>query len=85
MQFLHEEFKEKLHELTELSSKINKSDKQKILEMIKEHTAASVSIEVEDFNYAPFYEKGGVVRLHKLFGSKVEKILKELNEVLVSD
>lgn len=55
------------------------------LEMIKNHIAASVSIEVEDFNYTPFYEKGGVVKLHKLFGSKVEKILKQLNEVLISD
>jgi len=61
------------------------SEQLEWLEMIKNHIAASVSIEVEDFNYAPFYEKGGVVKLHKLFGSKVEKIMKQLNEVLVSD
>ena len=55
------------------------------LEMIKNHIATSVTIEVEDFNYAPFYEKGGVVKLYRVFGSKAEKILKQLNEVLVSD
>jgi len=37
MQLLHDEFKEKLHELTELSSKINKNGNHKILEMMKEH------------------------------------------------
>ena len=31
------------------------------LEMIKDHIAASLSIEMEDFEYAPFYEKGGPV------------------------
>jgi type I restriction enzyme R subunit len=59
------------------------SEQLEWLEMIKNHIGASVSIEVEDFYYAPFYEKGGVIKLHKLFGSKVEKILKQLNEVLV--
>ncbi len=37
MQLLHDEFKDKLMEITELSSKINKSDKQKIIEMMKAH------------------------------------------------
>jgi len=37
MQTLNEEFREKLQEITELSNKINKSDKQKILEMMKAH------------------------------------------------
>ena len=37
MQLLHDEFKEKLKEITELSNKINKNNKQKILEMMKEH------------------------------------------------
>jgi len=34
---LHDEFKEKLKEITELSNRINKNDKQKILEMMKAH------------------------------------------------
>jgi len=34
---LHDEFKNKLLEITELSNKINKNDNCKILEMMKEH------------------------------------------------
>ena len=34
---LHDEFRDKLKEITELSSKINKNDNRKILEMMKEH------------------------------------------------
>ena len=34
---IYPEFKTKLEEITALSNKINKNDKQKILEMMKEH------------------------------------------------
>lgn len=34
---LHNEFKEKILHITELSQKVNKNDKQKIFEMIYEH------------------------------------------------
>jgi len=37
MQTLREEFKIKLKEITELSSRINKHDNRKILEMMKAH------------------------------------------------
>jgi len=37
MKTIHHKFEEKLNEITELSNKINKNDKQKILEMMKEH------------------------------------------------
>jgi len=37
MQFLYNEFKEKLLEITELSNRINKNNKHKILKMMKEH------------------------------------------------
>ena len=40
---LHNEFKDKLQEITELSKKVNKNPRQKILDMMKEHT-----IEIED-------------------------------------
>lgn len=51
--------------------------------MIKDHIATSCSIELEDFDYAPFYEKGGLMRFHYLFGTESDIILEELNEVLV--
>lgn len=37
MKILQEEFKSKLKEITELSSRINKNDNRKILEMMKAH------------------------------------------------
>jgi predicted DNA-binding protein len=37
MKTLHDEFKEKLREITNLSKKINKNDRKKILEFIREH------------------------------------------------
>lgn len=37
MLILHEEFKDKLKEICELSNKINKNDTHKILDMMKEH------------------------------------------------
>ena len=53
------------------------------LNMIKEHIAASLSIEIDDFEYPPFYEKGGAVRAYEIFGDEFDGVLKELNEVLV--
>jgi len=54
------------------------------LRMIKDHIAASLSIEMTDFELAPFYEKGGPVKVSHLFGSELNGILEELNEVLAA-
>jgi len=43
MNYLHPDFKKKIREITDLSSKVNKYDKQKVLSMIKEHI-----IEIEE-------------------------------------
>ncbi len=53
------------------------------LVMIKEHIATSVSIGVDDFESVPFYEKGGAVKANSLFEQQLDKLLEELNEVLV--
>jgi len=54
------------------------------LEMIKEHIATSASISLEDFELSPFYEKGGAVRANRLFEQQLDKLLEELNEVLMA-
>jgi type I restriction enzyme R subunit len=51
--------------------------------MIKDHVASSLSIGMEDFEYAPFYEKGGRVKVYQVFGKEVDKVLEELNSALV--
>ncbi len=52
------------------------------LVMIKDHIASSLSMEMGDFELAPFYERGGAVRAYQLFGEGLDNILEELNEVL---
>ncbi len=52
------------------------------LVMIKDHIASSLSIGIEDFELAPFFERGGAVRVYQLFGKGLNNILEELNEVL---
>jgi len=54
------------------------------LALIKDHIATSLTIEPEDFEYAPFYEKGGQIKVVHLFGNKLNKIMTGLNEVLTA-
>jgi type I restriction enzyme R subunit len=54
------------------------------LTMIKQHIATSLSIGMDDFEYAPFYEKGGAVKVCQLFGQQLNSILDELNERLAA-
>ncbi|MBU1660536.1 MAG: DEAD/DEAH box helicase family protein [Chloroflexi bacterium] len=54
------------------------------LEMIREHIAASVTIEMDDFEEVPFNQKGGVVKVYQLFGEDLDGILEELSQVLVA-
>jgi type I restriction enzyme R subunit len=53
------------------------------LEAIRDHVAASLTIESEDFEYEPFVQRGGLGKACQVFGKDLEPILKELNEVLV--
>ncbi len=53
------------------------------LEMIKEHLYASLTISIEDFENSPFYSRGGILKAYKVFGPDLDKVLKELEEVLV--
>ena len=54
------------------------------LEMIKDHIATSLHIEIDDFEYAPFQAKGGAIKAHRLFGDALDTILKTLNEGLAA-
>jgi type I restriction enzyme R subunit len=54
------------------------------LKMIKEHVATSLTVEVEDFELAPFFEKGGPVKAMQIFGPDLPKILTEVNEALAA-
>lgn len=54
------------------------------LRMIKDHIAMSIHLEKEDLDYSPFDAVGGIGRMYRLFGQDLDKIINELNEVLVA-
>jgi len=56
----------------------------KWLEMIRDHIAANLGIERDDFEYAPFSQHGGLGKVHQLFGDRLESIIEELNETLAA-
>lgn len=53
------------------------------LNAIKDHVATSLKIEKDDFDDVPFNQIGGLGKVFQLFGSELEPLLEELNEVLV--
>ena len=54
------------------------------LDRIAEHIAASLTIELEDFDRAPFVQEGGLGRAYQLFGDGLNDLLTDLNEKLVA-
>ena len=54
------------------------------LEMIRDHIAANLGIEPDDFEYAPFVQQGGLGKVYQLFGDKLNAIIAELNETLAA-
>lgn len=53
------------------------------LRLIKEHIAASCRIERDDFDYAPFADRGGLQRAWGLFGEQLDEVMDEMNRELV--
>jgi type I restriction enzyme R subunit len=60
------------------------SEQRLWLEAIRDHIAGSVSIGLEDFQFAPFDQRGGVARAYALFGDDLAQVLEELNAELVA-
>ncbi len=54
------------------------------LVMLKDHIAASLAIHEDDFEFTPFHDKGGKVKIHQLFGEALEPLLDELNAILAA-
>ena len=54
------------------------------MEQMAEHIASNLGIEAEDFGYAPFDQRGGLGRVHQLFGTELPKVIDELNRELVA-
>lgn len=54
------------------------------LRMIKDFIASSFHVEKDDFELDPFNKQGGLSKFYQLFKDDYEKILDELNEMLVA-
>jgi type I restriction enzyme R subunit len=68
----------------ESSGKQFTGEQRRWLEMIRDHIAANLGIEPDDFEYAPFSQHGGLGKVHQLFGEKLNAMIEELNETLAA-
>ncbi|MEN9538786.1 MAG: hypothetical protein RLZZ126_1021, partial [Pseudomonadota bacterium] len=59
-------------------------EQQHWLEMIRDHIAANLGIEIDDFEYAPFNAQGGLGKVHQLFGVELPTVIEELNRELAA-
>ena len=71
--------------LSKNAGNIHFTDEQMVwLHMIRDHIAASLSVEPDDLELNPFDRKGGLGRFYEVFGADYEAILHELNIELVA-
>jgi type I restriction enzyme R subunit len=54
------------------------------LRMIRDHIVSSFHLDRDDLDLAPFDSKGGVGRMHQLFGDQMDKVIGEMNEALAA-
>jgi type I restriction enzyme R subunit len=54
------------------------------LRLIRDHIAGNLQIEVDDFEYAPFNQRGGIGRISHVFGEELSGLLDELNVTLTT-
>jgi type I restriction enzyme R subunit len=59
---------------------------KKWLEMIRDHIATSLEMDIDDFGYTPFVEQGGLGRAVEVFGGPpaLRSVLDELNQELAA-
>ncbi len=74
------------HWMAEQSNKGRTFTAQQVrwLEMMRDHIGTSIEVDVDDFDYTPFVEAGGLGTATQVFGKELRVILKELNEVLAA-
>ncbi|HOC41433.1 MAG TPA: type I restriction-modification enzyme R subunit C-terminal domain-containing protein [Thermoanaerobaculales bacterium] len=59
-------------------------EQKRWLEMIRDHVALSLEIDLEDFTLTPFVEEGGIGKARKVFGTDLARLIDELNKVLAA-
>ena len=59
-------------------------EQRRWLEMMRDHVARSLEIEMDDFDLTPFVEQGGLGRAGQVFEGELGRLIRELNEVLAA-
>jgi type I restriction enzyme R subunit len=59
-------------------------DQIKWLTMIRDHIAANLGIEADDFELSPFAQEGGIGKVYQLFGAELPKVLEAMNKELAA-
>jgi type I restriction enzyme R subunit len=54
------------------------------LTKMAEHIGSNLGLEAEDFELPPFNQRGGLGRLHQLFGAELPKVIDEMNKELAA-
>jgi len=54
------------------------------LEAIRDHVAANLEIDEEDFEFPPFAQRGGLGAAHRAFGGELRRVLEEVTEVVAA-
>jgi type I restriction enzyme R subunit len=54
------------------------------LEMIRDHIAANLGIEPDDFELSPFAQEGGIGKVYQLFGPELPSVLEAMNRELAA-
>ena len=60
------------------------ADQRRWLEMMRDHVATSLEIDVEDLDLTPFAREGGLAKATALFGKDLGNVVQELNEALAA-
>jgi type I restriction enzyme R subunit len=59
-------------------------EQRRWLEMIRDHIATSLEIDMDAFEYTPFVEEGGLGKARQVFGKELRVLLDELNGALAA-
>ena len=54
------------------------------LNKIKDQIAQNAEMTVDDFNYIPFNQEGGLLKARELFGKDLDNLIQELNGYLIA-
>ena len=54
------------------------------LRAIRDHVAANLEIDMDDFEYPPFAQRGGLGAAHRVFGNDFSRVLDEVTEVVAA-